>query len=272
MNKPRQETRRSEPATLPWIELERNGPVPLQAQIVRWTESLILSRQLGPGDRLPPEAIFVMRLGVSRVTVRLAFDELVARGLVARSHGRGSFVAAFVVRHDLLSEQGFFDVVLAQAAKPKARLLTFEPEVPPGSIARLFGLGGGQRAMRFERLYTSAGKPVVFATGWLTPDAIGLASKDIESRSTAALHVDVLKKPVVTSTTSISAELVTAAVARRLSIRPRGAVLVLVRSRFDVKGGLREFVRFLVDPSAYEFTLSDEVRARSVMVTRAAAA
>jgi GntR family transcriptional regulator len=269
MNKPTPEARRPEPATLPWIELERNGPVPLQAQIVRWVESLIVSGQLAPSDRLPSEAVIVMQLGVSRVTVRLAFDELVARGLIARSHGRGSFVAASVVRHDLLSEQGFFDIVLAQAAKPKARLLTFEPEVPPASVARLFGLGGGQKAMRFERIYTSAGKPVVFATGWLTPDASGLTHKDIESRSTAALHVDVLGKPVVSSTTSISARLVTAAVARRLAIRARGAVLVLVRSRFDANGGLREYLRFLVDPSAYEFTLSDEVRAQSVTVTRA---
>jgi GntR family transcriptional regulator len=266
------EAPRSQAVSLPWIDLERNGPVPLQAQIVRWVESLIVSHQLAPADRLPAEAVFVMRLGVSRVTVRLAFDELVARGLVSRSHGRGSFVAASVVRHDLLSEQGFFDIVLAQAPKAKAQLLAFHPEVPPPPIAHLFALGDGEEAMHFERLYSSAGKPVVFATGWLTPDAVRLTPKDIEARSTAALHVDVLRKPIVRATTSISAELVSAAVARRLLIRPRSAVLVLVRSRFDAKGALREYLRFLVDPSAYEFTITDDGRTQAVTVLRAVAA
>ena len=79
---------------LPWIKPERNSPVSLQTQIAQWLEQLIGSGRLGPGEQLPSEAALVERLGVSRVTVRLAIDDLVARDLITRSHGKGSFVSS----------------------------------------------------------------------------------------------------------------------------------------------------------------------------------
>lgn len=55
---------------------------------------------------------------------------------------------------------------------------------------------------------------------------------------------------------AISAELAGATIARRLGIGARSAVLVLTRTRFDAQGRVREYNRFTVDPSAYEFTFS----------------
>lgn len=144
---------------LAWIVPERNSPVPLQTQIARWLEQLIVSGSLAAGDRLPAEASLVERLGVSRVTVRLAMDDLVSRGLITRSHGKGSFVSPAMVRHDILSDQGFFDILLAKAVKPQVRLLAFEPAVPPAEVAELFKLAPGQKAMKLDRLSLSAGGP-----------------------------------------------------------------------------------------------------------------
>jgi GntR family transcriptional regulator len=258
---------------LPWIRPERNNPVSLQAQIARWLEQLIVSGRLGPGDRLPSEAVLVERLGVSRVTLRLAIDDLVARGFVARAHGKGSFVSSSpVVRHDLLSEQGVFDIVLTKAPKPEGRLLSFAPVVPPARIARLFALSTGQKAMRLDRLMLSAGRPVVFAENWLTPDAAGLSPTDIEGMSTATVHNVLLHHPIASSTNAIGAELAGAIVARRLGIGARSAVLVLTRTRFDAQGRVREHNRFTVDPSAYEFTFSARGDLPAAAVVRAVAA
>jgi GntR family transcriptional regulator len=258
--------------TMPWIRLERDGPHPLQAQIVRWIESMIVSGALAPRARLPSEATLVERLGVSRVTVRLAFDDLVARGLVSRSHGRGSFVAASLVQHDLRSDQAFFDIILAQATKPEAQLLAFEPAVPPDAVAGMFGLSDGRPAMRFMRLYLAARRPVALASGWLTPDATALSWADVEARSTAALHADVLRHPVATTTMSITAEMASGTVARQLEMKSRSPVLILIRSRFDSQQRLREYLRFIVDPKSYEFTLSFGDLAIPEAVLRAVAA
>ncbi len=241
---------------LAWIVPERNSPVPLQTQIARWLEQLIVSGSLAAGDRLPAEASLVERLGVSRVTVRLAMDDLVSRGLITRSHGKGSFVSPAMVRHDILSDQGFFDILLAKAVKPQVRLLAFEPAVPPAEVAELFKLAPGQKAMKLDRLSLSAGRPVVFAANWLTPDAATLSAADIEGKSTVAVHSLLLRHPIASAMNAISAELAGATIARRLGIGARSAVLVLTRTRFDAQGRVREYNRFTVDPSAYEFTFS----------------
>jgi DNA-binding GntR family transcriptional regulator len=246
------------PRALPWIKPERNSPVPMQTQIVRWLEQLIVSGRLAAGDRLPAESTLVERLGVSRVTLRLAMDDLVARGLITRSHGKGSFVSSAVVQHDLLSRQGFFDTVLAKAPKPEVRLLAFEPAVPPARVAALFGLKSGEKAVRLDRLYLSAGRPVMLGANWLTPDAAALSRADIEGMSTAAVHSVLLRHPIASSTHAIGAELAGTAVAQRLGISARNAVLVLTRTRFDADGRAREHNRHVIDPSAYEFTFSAE--------------
>ena len=257
---------------LPWLKPERNNPVPLQTQIARWLEQLIVSGRLAAGDRLPAEAVLVERLGVSRVTLRLAMDDLVARGLVMRSHGKGSFVSSAVVQHDLLSRQGFFDTVLAKAPKPEVRLLAFEAVVPPAPVAALFDLPSGAKAVRLDRLYLSAGRPVMLGASWLTPDAATLSRADIEGMSTAAVHSTLLRHPIASSTHAIGAELAGTTVAQRLGIKARSAVLVLTRTRFDAHGCAREHNRHVIDPSAYEFTFSSEGDAPASGELRAVAA
>lgn len=55
----------------------------------------ILSRQLNPGDLLPPERELGDKFGVSRTVVREAVRSLAARGLVRVTSGRGVEVNAF---------------------------------------------------------------------------------------------------------------------------------------------------------------------------------
>ena len=52
----------------------------------------IRSMDLNENTKLPPENELGVKLGVSRVTVRRALDELEREGIVIRIHGRGTFV------------------------------------------------------------------------------------------------------------------------------------------------------------------------------------
>lgn len=264
--------RQSSSETFEWLKPNRNSAQPLQAQIARWLETLVTTGQVGPGDRLPAEATFVERLGVSRVTVRLAMDELVSKGLVTRAHGKGSFVSATMVPHDMSSGQGFFDSLLARAVDPEARLLSFEPVVPPASIGRLLGASPGRRLPRIERLYLSAGRPVGWSTGWLTPEADKLTSADVATRSTATIHAEILRRPVVSATMHISAQLAGTQAARHLRLRSRAPVLILTRSRFDAAGCIRDHSRFTVNPVAFDLTVSTDVRSEALPARRYVAA
>lgn len=242
-------------AELPeWIRPDRSAAQSMQEQISGWLRRTIASGIVKNGERLPSEAVLMERLGVSRVTVRLAVDDLVTSGLLTRSHGRGTFVAGPPVRHDLSSEQGFFDALLSNAVEPEARLLFYDLVPAPSAIATLFGLPAATELPRIERLYMSTGRPVASTVGWLPIDATVLTQDQIRMRSTATIHTELLHRPVVASTVRIGAELAGRAIARLLAIKHQAPVLVLSRSRYDISGELRDFSRFTINPTAYELT------------------
>ena len=54
---------------------------------VHYLRSLIFTGELGPGDRLPPERELAERLGISRITLRLALKSLESTGFIVTTRG-----------------------------------------------------------------------------------------------------------------------------------------------------------------------------------------
>lgn len=65
----------------------------LQSQIRQIVASAILSRRFLPGERLPSSRKLAKHLGISRITVTLSYQELVADGYLATRSRSGYFVA-----------------------------------------------------------------------------------------------------------------------------------------------------------------------------------
>lgn len=65
----------------------------LQAQLRQFVTSAILSRRFLPGERLPSSRKLSRHLGISRITVTLSYQELVADGYLATRARSGFFVA-----------------------------------------------------------------------------------------------------------------------------------------------------------------------------------
>lgn len=64
----------------------------VSAEVTRHLEQVIVTGELPPGARVPPEREIAGRLGVSRSSVREAMHELTLKGLVERKPGRGTIV------------------------------------------------------------------------------------------------------------------------------------------------------------------------------------
>lgn len=75
------------------MAVDRSKAVPLAQQIQAHVERLITGGLLVPGIKLPATRELAQRLGVNRSTVTLAYEELVARGLLRAHVGQGTFVA-----------------------------------------------------------------------------------------------------------------------------------------------------------------------------------
>lgn len=76
------------------VALDRSVPVSLQNQLRQKLIDAIYRGVLKPGDRLPSTRILAQRLGVSRNTVSLVYDALIAEGHLVSRLRSGTFVAA----------------------------------------------------------------------------------------------------------------------------------------------------------------------------------
>src|SRR3954449_12349332 len=80
-------------ATALTISLDEHGPLSLQQQLYTRLRDDILARRLRPGERLPPSRTLAVQLAVSRTTIVLVYEQLVAEGYAEARQGAGTFVS-----------------------------------------------------------------------------------------------------------------------------------------------------------------------------------
>ena len=82
------------------------------------------SSELGADRKLPREEELARIVGVSRVTLRTALNELALEGIITRQHGRGTFVSAAAANLNvsLNPMAEFMDMIRASGYRPEARI------------------------------------------------------------------------------------------------------------------------------------------------------
>lgn len=117
------------------IALSRRGD--LSVQIYRQLVEAIMDGRLRAGEQLPPTRELARRLDVSRNTVALAYELLVAEGTVIGRVGAGSFVAAPSMSRPVSRRAP------AGASQPRAIWRSIGPltDRPPSPVAYDFSVG-----------------------------------------------------------------------------------------------------------------------------------
>ncbi|WP_153057302.1 GntR family transcriptional regulator, partial [Streptococcus suis] len=99
---------------------------PLYLQLVDELEVAIRER-MAPNDKLFSERELTQVYGVSRITVRLALQELEKRGLVYKKHGKGTYVSEISDTAVDLSQAYSFTEQMKKIGKvPRTSILSFE--------------------------------------------------------------------------------------------------------------------------------------------------
>jgi 2-aminoadipate transaminase len=75
------------------VRVDRTSAVPLYRQIVDQIRGAITSGQFEPEDRLPTTRALAGELGVNRLTINRAYEDLMGEGLIRGHVGRGTFIA-----------------------------------------------------------------------------------------------------------------------------------------------------------------------------------
>ena len=81
----------------------------LSSSVKNYLYQYIRSMDIKDNMKLPPESELSAKLGVSRVTVRRALDEMENEGIILRMQGRGTFVnpEALKIQVNLLPGEEF---------------------------------------------------------------------------------------------------------------------------------------------------------------------
>jgi GntR family transcriptional regulator len=134
-----------------------------------------LAHDLAVGDVVPSERELSARFGASRTTVRRAVDALVAEGVLARSQGRGTFVAPPRADYEMRLTT-FAEEVRRRGMAPGAQVLQAATLPCPQHLAELLAIGAGTPAHRVLRLRTADGEPWAVEDAWipaaLAPDLL----------------------------------------------------------------------------------------------------
>ena len=88
--------KRAATVILPPIALPPRGTAPKYRQLYDWFQQAILSGRLRPGQRIPSTRILARELGVSRLPLLNAFEQLQAEGYFSSRVGSGTFVSSAI--------------------------------------------------------------------------------------------------------------------------------------------------------------------------------
>jgi GntR family transcriptional regulator len=144
---------------------------------------LELIDDLGVGDAIPSERQLGIDLGVSRLTVRAALDELVREGYLVRRRGAGTFVAEPKVAKgvDITS---FSEDMRARGLTPGSRTLELRT-VPAGArLGRILHVSPSEEVIAVKRLRLADGDPMAIEQLHVRSSLVpGLTAKALEENS-----------------------------------------------------------------------------------------
>ena len=151
---------------------------------------LELIEPLSVGDAIPAERQLGIDLGVSRLTVRAALDELVREGYLVRRRGAGTFVAAPKVAKGI-DITSFSDDMRARGLTPASRTLDRRIELAGARLGRILHVSPSEQILCVKRLRLADGEPMAIellhTRASLVPD---LTAADLEENSFYDLLVD----------------------------------------------------------------------------------
>lgn len=120
------------------IHITPGDDAPIYRQIVRQVVEGVASGTLEPGARLPSIRVLSKKLVVAPLTVKKAYDELDAQGLIEMRRGQGTFVRAGVVRSNKAA---------TARLRPLARRLLLEADLGGVGARELASLLAVERAV-----------------------------------------------------------------------------------------------------------------------------
>jgi GntR family transcriptional regulator len=149
------------------------------------TRDLVLDlvEQLDVGEAIPSERQLSADLGVSRLTLRAALDDLAREGYLVRRRGAGTFVSEPKIAQEL-TMTSFTDDMRRRGMRPSSRTLELRVSPAGARLGRLLRVSPSEPVVIASRLRLADGESMAIETVHVRERHVpGLTAKDLEEKS-----------------------------------------------------------------------------------------
>jgi GntR family transcriptional regulator len=136
-------------------------PPPLYVQIAESLLRRMESGELTAGDRLPPERELSKTLGVTRSTIREAFNVLEDRGLLIRHQGQGTFVTLPKIERQAAKLVPFTKGMEKRGFRTENKMISLEKIPAQASMAAELQIPVGDPVFFIQRIRLINQEPVL---------------------------------------------------------------------------------------------------------------
>lgn len=243
--------------TLSDIVIDKSLPTPAYLQLKDQLSRAIAGGAIRPGSALPSERQLAANLGLSRMTVRRAFDELAADGRLEQRQGSGTYVRGEPFEQIIDRVLGFTAEAQGLGLDPGSKLLSAERVAADDPVAAALNVALGATVLRITRLRTADGEPLAIQEAHLPPRLKTLSLSDLQANG--SLYVTLEQQfgvSPVRAHQTVGARLPTRAESAVLSIGRDVPVLALERTTIDTTGQAFEYVRSAYRGDRYRLALN----------------
>ena len=259
------------PAADAFVSLQRSSPVAMHRQLAQHLRDAITTGVYKQGDRIATEQELSQKYDVSRITARQAVIQLVSESLLVRRQGKGTFVTARPVKHDLVELHGFFDALVARGVNPEIQLIEFSKLVPPARICEKLQSDNKQVTF-WKRLYCRDGEPFAVAWVYLAPQVVGVTRALAEKHTSYHIIESLRQLKIAHADISIRAQLSDAKTRKLLRMPPGTPLIALERVSYLSDNTPIEYALYCAHADSYEyaFRVNSKINAASALTRRSA--
>jgi GntR family transcriptional regulator len=211
-------------------------------QSVAREQVLDLILQLGVGAAIPSERQLTTDLGVSRLTVRAAIDELAREGYLVRRHGSGTYVQRPKIAQEL-TMTSFTEDMRRRGMVPGSRTLSMTSTLAGARLGRSLQVSPSERILAIERLRLADGETMAIERLYV-PEAVvpGLTQTDLDGSFYELLNTR-YGITIVSGTQAIEPTVTTEEESAALGVPLHSPAFLFERSSRDERERTVEFVR-----------------------------
>jgi GntR family transcriptional regulator len=210
-----------------------------------------LIERTGVGGALPSERQLSADLGVSRLTVRAALDELVREGYLVRRRGSGTFVREPKIAQEL-TMTSFSEDMRRRGMAPGSRTLALTTTMAGAYLGRCLHVSPSERVVVAKRLRLADGESMAIETLHVPEPLVpGLTAKDLEQGSFYELLAGRYGITIVGGTQTIEPTVTNEEESSALGVPLHSPAFQFERTTRSDKGEIVEFVRSIYRGDRY---------------------